>query len=104
MLPAFRLAHAVADEGDQQRGRAADGEHGAPAVVRADGVVDDRGEEDAEVVAGVHPRGALLAARFGPLLGDEDAADGPLAADADAREEAEGGELPDRHRGAARER
>ena len=72
-------------------------------IVRAHGVVDDGGEEGAEVVAGVHPRGALLAARFGPLLGDEDAADGPLAADADSRQEAKGGELPDGHGGAAQE-
>ena len=104
MFPARGLVHAVADEGDEERGRAADGEHGAPAVVRADGVVDDGGEKDAEVVAGVHPGGALFAARFGPLLGDEDAADGPLAADADAGEEAKGGELPDRHGGASEKR
>ena len=104
VFPARGLVHAVADEGDEQRGRAADGEHGAPAVVRADRVVDDGGEKGAEVVAGVHPGGALFAARFGPLLGDEDAADGPLAADADARQEAECGELPDRHGGASEKR
>ncbi len=103
MLPTLRLAHPVADESYEERRRAADGEYGAPAEMRAHGVVDDSGEKGAEVVAGVHPGGTLLAARFGPLFGDEHAADGPLAADADSREEAESGELPDGHGGAAQE-
>ena len=39
--------------------------------------------------------------RFRPLLGHEDAAERPFAADADSREEAEDRELPDVRRGAA---
>ena len=95
VLPARRFAHAVADEGHQQRGRAAHGEYRAPAIVRAHGVVHDGGQEGAEVVAGVHPGRALAAARFGPLLGDEHAADGPLAADAGAGQETKQRQLPD---------
>ena len=37
----------------------------------------------------------MFAARFGPLLGDEDAAERPFAADAESGQQAEGGELPD---------
>jgi hypothetical protein len=103
MLPTSGFAYAVADEGDQERGSAAHGEHRAPAIVRTHGVVDDGGEKGAEVVAGVHPCRALFAARFGPLFCDKDAADSPLAADADARQKAEEGELPDRDGGASQE-
>src|SRR5262249_33092954 len=102
-VPARRFAHAVANERNQQRGRSTDGEDGPPSVPRTDGVVHDRGEERADVVAGVHPRRALASSRFGPLLSDENPADGPLAADPRAREKSKEGELPDAGRDAAEE-
>jgi hypothetical protein len=89
LAPCRRLADAVADEGHQQRGRAADHEHPAPAVLRADVVVGQRRQEEAEVVAGVHVAGAGFAAVFRPFLGEKRRADEPFAADADAGEHAE---------------
>src|SRR5436190_526144 len=75
--------------------RAAEREHPAPAEVRADEIIRERREEESEVVAGVHVAGAHLAAILGPFLGDERAADRLLAADADAAQHAQRGELPD---------
>ena len=95
-LPALRLAHTEADEGDEQCRHSSDGEHGAPAVARSHKVVDHRREEDAEVVSGVHPRGALRTAPLGPFFGHDDAAQRPLAADADTGEKAVETQLPGR--------
>ncbi len=102
-LPGCGLVHAVANEGHEQCRRAADHEHPAPPVLRADEIVRERGEEEAEVVAGVHVARALLAAILRPFFGDERAAHGPLAADADAGQNAERRKLPDRGRDTAQE-
>jgi hypothetical protein len=82
----------------------AEHEHPAPAVVGANQVVGERGEEEPEVVAGVHVAGAHLAAILGPLLRDEGAADRLLTAKTDAAEHAQDGELPHGLREAAGER
>ena len=94
VLPARRFADAVADERHQQGGRPTHREHGTPAVAGADPVVDDGSQEGADVIPGVHPGRALPAARLRPLLGHEDAADGPLAADSRTRQEPEEAQLP----------
>ena len=45
----------------------------------------------------MHVSRAAYAPTFRPFFGDEGAAHGPFAADTDAREKAEDGELPDVH-------
>ena len=61
----------------------------------ADGEIGERGEDEAEVVAGVQVSGAADAPAFGHFFGDESAAHGPFAADANAGEETKDRELPD---------
>src|ERR1700690_1420005 len=67
----------------------------APSEMTSDAEIGESREQKAEVVAGVHLSRAADAPAFGPLLCDERAAHGPFAADADAGEQAEDGELPD---------
>src|ERR1051325_5030071 len=88
----------------RMRRRAAEHEHPAPPEPRADDVVGQRREEEPEVVAGMHVAGAHLPAILRPLLGDERAADRLLAAEPDAAEDAQDGELPDGLRPAACQR
>ncbi len=57
-------------------------------------VIGERREKESEVIAGMHQARAHFAAALGPLLGDECAAHGPLAADPDAGEQAANGHLP----------
>src|SRR5271156_4140183 len=61
----------------------------------SDAEISESCEQKADVVAGVHVSRAADAPALGPLLCDERAAHGPFAADADAGEQAEDGELPD---------
>src|SRR5277367_4789117 len=61
----------------------------------ADAEIGESREQKADVVASVHVSRAADAPAFGPLLCDERAPHGPFAADADAGEQAEDGELPD---------
>jgi len=82
------------DDGDCDWSEAAP-EHGSPAVASGDGVVEGGGEKESCVVAGLEVAGAHLAAVFGPRFGDVGSGESPLAADADAGEEAEESELPD---------
>ena len=78
---------------DQQRRQDAEHHQDAPALLVADQREDDRVGDDGERPAD-RPRALdhaeRLAARLGPdQLGDQDRADGPLAAEADALEDAE---------------
>ena len=66
-----------------QRRCAAQEEHGAPSEARANCVIRNCGEEEAEIIAGVHISGAAGAPVLGPCFGDIDAAQTPLATDAD---------------------
>src|SRR5271155_812974 len=61
----------------------------------SDAEISESCEQKADVVAGVHVSRAADAPAFGPLLCDERATHGPFAADADAGEQTEDGELPD---------
>ena len=61
----------------------------------ADEVIRERRKKKAEVVAGVHQARTHLAPLFRPLFGDERAAHGPLATDADAGQQTADGYLPD---------
>ena len=93
-LPARRLLHL-----EQRQHRDDDGdepaeEHRAPAVMRADGVVERRGHEESEVVSRLQIAGAHRAPVLRPRLGDVRAGHRPLAADTDAGEEPERAELP----------
>ena len=92
--PARGLRYAVADPGKQKGGQASEGKHGAPAEMTSDTVVGERGEEEPEVVAGVHETGAGDAPIFGPLFRDKSAAHRPFAADPDSCQKAQNGELP----------
>ena len=58
-------------------------------------MIENPCEKKSEVVAGVHQAGAHFAALFRPLFGDERAAHGPFASDADTREEPVNRQLPD---------
>ena len=81
--------------------------HRAPTVVRADGVVERRRGEEAEVVAGLQIPGAHLPPILGPRFGDVRPGHRPLAADADAGEKSKQAELPDvlrERRGAGEQR
>jgi hypothetical protein len=88
------FADAVPYITDQESGRAAEHEHRPPAQPGAEGGVGYGGEEDAEIVASVHPTRASLTAGFRPRLGDQDASQGPFAADAKSGEQAESPKLP----------
>ena len=68
-------------------------------------IVERRGDEEAEVVARLQVAGAHLSTIFRPRLGDVGAGHRPLAAHADAGEQAKRAELPDvlRERGGAGE-
>ena len=80
LFPARGLAHAIAYECDQQRGRPPTA-NTARQPYGADRIVHDRRQKGSDIVARVHPRGALPAARFRPFLGDEHPAQRPFAAD-----------------------
>src|SRR6266704_5488996 len=53
--------------------------------------------KNSHVISRVHVPRARAPSVFRPLFGDERAAHGPLAADADTREQAQNGKLPDIH-------
>src|SRR5271156_3250539 len=61
----------------------------------SDAEISESCEQKADVVAGVHVSRAADTPAFGPLLCDDRATHGPFAADTDAGEQAEDGELPD---------
>ncbi len=94
LRPLLRLLHLVDDVQREDHRRQPAQEHGAPAVVRAHREVERGGEEEAGVVAGLQVARAHLAAVLRPGFGDIGAGQGPLAADADAGEQAEQAQLP----------
>src|SRR6185503_10376572 len=96
--PTLGLSNAIADERNHQRRRAADRKHRAPAVARSHEIVHERREKDAEVISSVHQTRAHFSSIFRPLFGDEGSAHGPLATDADARQQSEYSQLPDARR------
>ena len=93
--PALRLLDLEQDVERQQRRCEPAQEHGAPAEVRADGEIQRRGQEEAGVVAGLQIARAHLAPILGPGFGDIGSGQGPFAADADTRQQAEQTQLPD---------
>src|SRR5712692_10124958 len=96
-FPARRLRDAVTHRHEQQRGQSADSEHDAPSIVSeaaANRVVGNSREKDSDVITGMHVARAGSPSTFWPLFGDERAAHGPLAADADPGEQAKEGQLP----------
>ena len=95
IFPARGLLHVVANQADQQRGHAAQREHGSPSVMAADKNIRDARKKKSDVVARVHQRRAHRAPLLGPILGNERGADRPFAADADSRHEAKHREAPD---------
>src|SRR5207247_1440435 len=110
-LPHLGLAHAAADPERDRRGCQAGEEDEAPGQVRLRGeerdalgeeVVDQRGEEDAEGRARVEQRTGGDAPALGHDLRHQARPRRPLAADAERRDEAEGGEHPDVGREGAR--
>jgi hypothetical protein len=108
--PARALGHAEAQEHHEHRGRDAGGEHPAPRAHVGGDLQDDQSHHRAEQLTGglqgerAHEQaGAALARRD---LGQVRRADRVVRADADAEQEPEGDERPDRPRqcGAGRER
>jgi hypothetical protein len=95
VLPALRLLYAEQGRDRHDDGEQAAQEHCPPAERGADRVVQARRDEEAEVEAGVKVAGSHLAPVLRPSLGDVGAGHRPLAADADAREEAEDRQHPD---------
>jgi hypothetical protein len=83
-LPTTGFGDAITNECDEQRRCSADRKHGAPPVPGADEVIYNRCQKDAEVISGVHQRGAHLSPIFRPLFRDEGSTHRPLAADANS--------------------
>src|SRR5208283_3902966 len=73
-------------------------EHGAPAIVWCDRVVESRSQKKARVITSLQISGAHLAAVFGPGFGDVCARQRPFAANSDTCQQAEQSQLPDRLR------
>ena len=104
VLPLLRLVHAVPDERNHQCGYTAENEHPPPSVSGADEVIRDRREEEPEVVARMHQPGAPLPRALIELLGDVGGADRLFAADPDAAEKPQNGELVNVRHESAEER
>ena len=94
LLPLRRLADAEPDEADEERRQTADGKHRAPAVARTEPVVEQRREEESEVIPRVHVAGAFNAPILRPLFGEERPTHRPFTADADAGQQPKQRQLP----------
>src|SRR5258708_26144141 len=81
VCPAAWFLHAVTDESNEEGGDASEHKHGTPAISVANKIVGERRQNKAEIVSGMHESRAHFPEFLRPLLRDEWARHGPLAAD-----------------------
>src|SRR6202011_3102160 len=89
IFPARRLVDIIANQADQKRGSAAQGEHVSPSIMAADENVGHGGKEKTNVVPLVHQRRAHRAAFLGPVFGTQRGPHRPLSSDSPSSHETE---------------